>query len=138
MMRGVLAALAIGALFAVSTPKAKAQTETSTPVQDSSVTLSGDSLRGIQGRSISTDFPTNSTAPSVSNLSVGSRKNTDSNSRNGKRSVSNILGFSKRIDIVGVGDVAPSRKAANTRPLPPVVSNGDTNGGVKVRYRLGQ
>jgi hypothetical protein len=57
MLRPTLVVLAIGAVVAGLAPIAHAQSGRSSSSDNSSVTLSGDSLRTIEKRSINNDFP---------------------------------------------------------------------------------
>ena len=57
MLRPTLVVLAIGAVVAGLAPIAHAQSGRSSSSDNSSVTLSGDSLRAIEKRSINNDFP---------------------------------------------------------------------------------
>jgi hypothetical protein len=105
MMRGVLAALAIGTFITGwASDKVEAQQKVLFQPQNGSVTQSGGPLRGLQGRSIIKDFP--STSVKFLSNSLGSNKPKKPSPSSGIQSIASFLGFTKRIEFGGLSGFA--------------------------------
>ena len=130
-MRRVAATVIVGATVFSLAPNVGAQSLVRNQQQDSSVVLSGASLRGIQSRSIEKDFPRGTAKTPIPSL----RSNV-TNQASGADALTGLLGnVGKRLEFGGVNDGAYSPRS-NGRPLPSDVGNGEYDDGFKVRYRL--
>ena len=128
MMRGVVATLTAGAAVVSLASNVCAQSVGLNRRQSSNATLSVNSLSGIQSRSIEKDFPryTYKTLPS-------SPRSNGTNQKSGVQALTGLLGnVGDRLEFGGVSD----RSRTNGTPLPSEVGNGESDGAVKVRYRL--
>jgi len=134
MIRGVLTALVIGALFTGwASNKVEARPE-EVPIQpqEGSITHSGASLRGLTSRSIAKDSPRGSGGIFLNPLS--SNKPEHPSHKSGTQSIADFLGFTKRIEFGGLREQENSQ--STSRHSPKDVENGDVDGDFKVRYRL--
>lgn len=132
MIRATLVVLGIGAVVTGLAPIAQAQSVTPSSANNSSVTLSGESLRAIDNRTISGDYQTffnetSSVAQNTSGTNVGRITESPSSSP-----VSDVVG--EQVDVV-VGDTLNSQNTATW--FPPAGEVGDRER-VKVQLQLGE
>jgi hypothetical protein len=129
MLRRSLVVLGVGAVVVGLAPVTLAQTATPSRTNDSSVTLSGESLQLIERRTISDFLDDGTPQPNQTNsvTSVGRITQPESNS-----SIADELGLDERVDVV-VGDTL------NGSTSPATFRAGELdNERVRVQLQLGQ
>ncbi|HEY9599000.1 MAG TPA: hypothetical protein V6D33_15150 [Cyanophyceae cyanobacterium] len=131
MMRETLLVLGIGAIVVGLAPNVQAQSTMPSSSSDSSVTLSGDSLRSVERRSLSTgDYRTffnGSAQPGQGGSATNVGRLTDSPQPS-------PLGLDDQVDIV-IGDTLNSQD--NPTAFPSSGDSGDRNR-VKVQLQVGE
>ena len=137
MMRESLVVLGIGAVVAGLAPKVYAQTPPSSGSNNSSVTLSGESLRTIEGRKVSGDYQNFFTGTS-SDTSQPSQGNSATNigrlRQSPQRSPLNSILNNDKVDVV-FGDTLNSQEDLADFSAPG--DRGDSDR-VKLQFQLGQ
>ena len=131
MMRGVVATLIAGAAVTSLASDVCAQSIERNQERNSNATLSGASLSGIQSRSIAKDFPR-----AASRASLSSSRGNGINQTSGPDALTGLLGdVGKRLEFGGVSDGSFNSQSGRS-PFLSDLANGDSDSGVKVRYRL--
>ncbi|NEP00982.1 MAG: hypothetical protein F6K58_20445 [Symploca sp. SIO2E9] len=126
MIRKILALLGIGAFFAGSASIAHSQAPVPSPSEDGSVTLSGESLRTVEGRTI------NDSLTFFSETSLNTQNNPEGAEAVGGKSDSGFL-LNEKLELV-IGDTLNSGD-----PLELFPNSGDRGDSerVKVQVELG-
>ncbi|NEO29208.1 MAG: hypothetical protein F6K36_01855 [Symploca sp. SIO3C6] len=123
MIRNIIALLGVGALFAGSASIAHSQSTVPSPSEDGSVTLSGESLRTVEGRTIKDSLTF------FSETSLTTQNNSEGTQAVGEQSDSSFL-LNEKIELV-IGDTLNSGD-----PLELFPNSGDRGDSERVKFQL--